>query len=340
MILHLFPLIFWSTLITLILTPVGIRLALHYHFVDEPFSAPHKTHQNPMPKVGGIVIALVVAAMNLLSGSLFTPEVHAILLPCAIIVLFGLWDDMRGLAAHWKLAGQVLATAILIWQGTYIHMFGQPVTNYAMTFLWVVGITNAFNFVDSMDGLAIGLAALASAFFMLVTVDTAQVSLVYLSSILLGASVGMLYFNAMPARTFLGDSGAQFLGFTLSALAIAYTPPGRPQPSSWFVPILLLSVPIFDATLVVISRLRRKVPIYQAGQDHTYHRLVHLGMHPSRAVITMHLASILTACLAFMALELPPLGANAIFALVVLCGLVALVWLEQKDTALQENSDL
>ena len=130
------------------------------------------------------------------------------------------------------------------------------ILNIALTF--VLGYWNhqCMNLVDSMDGLVVGLAAIASAFFMLVTVDAGQTSLSLLSAILLGSSIGMMYFNALPARTFLGDSGAQFLGFVLAALAIAYTPPGLPQPSSWFVPILLLSVPIFDTTLVTISRLQ------------------------------------------------------------------------------------
>ena len=184
--------------------------------------------------------------------------------------------------------------------------------------------------VDSMDGLAIGLAAIASAFFMLVTVDASQTPLSLLSAIILGSSIGLFYFNTLPAHTFLGDSGAQMLGFLLAALGIAYTPPGLPQPSSWFVPILLLSVPIFDTTLVVISRLKQRKAVYQAGLDHTYHRLVKLGLPSSRAVLTMHLFAIVSGCLAFMALPLPPLWANVIFAAALLIGLSLLLWLEKR----------
>jgi UDP-GlcNAc:undecaprenyl-phosphate GlcNAc-1-phosphate transferase len=211
-------------------------------------------------------------------------------------------------------------------------MLGSMLTlNLALTFIWVIGITNAFNLVDSMDGLVVGLAAIASAFFMLVTVDAGQTSLSLLSAIILGSSIGMMYFNALPARTFLGDSGAQFLGFVLAALAIAYTPPGLPQPSSWFVPILLLSVPIFDTSLVTISRLKQRKAVYQAGLDHTYHRLVNLGLPSSRAVLTMHLSAIVSGCLAFMALPLSPLWANAIFVVALLTGVILLFWLEKKE---------
>jgi UDP-GlcNAc:undecaprenyl-phosphate GlcNAc-1-phosphate transferase len=228
--------------------------------------------------------------------------------------------------------GQILAAIILISQGVSIRMLGNlTVLNMALTLIWTIGITNAFNLVDSMDGLAIGLAAIASAFFMLVTVDASQPALSLLSAIILGSSIGLLYFNTLPAHTFLGDSGAQFLGFILAALGIAYTPPGLPQPSSWFVPILLLSVPIFDTSLVVISRLRQRKAVYQAGLDHTYHRLVNLGLPSSRAVLTMHLSAIVSGCLAFIALPLSPIGANLIFAATLLTGLIILVWLEKKE---------
>lgn len=332
MILHLFPLIFWAILGTLAISPIAIRAAVRFKIIDQPNSSPHKIHQHPMPKAGGLAIVFVILLINFLSGNLQSGVIRTILLACIIIFLFGLWDDTQKLSPRWKLVGQILATILLISQGVYIRMLGNMIVlNIILTLIWTVGITNAFNFVDSMDGLAIGLAAIASSFFMLVTVDAGQPSLALLSAIILGSSIGMLYFNTLPARTFLGDSGAQFLGFTLAALSIAYTPPGLPQPSSWFVPILLLSVPIFDTTLVVISRIRQKKSVSQAGLDHTYHRLVYLGWPPSRAVLTMHLFAIISGCLAFIALPLPPLWANVIFATATLVGLFLLFWLQSKE---------
>ena len=130
--------------------------------------------------------------------------------------------------------------------------------NILLTFIWMIGMTNVYNLVDSMDGLAVGLSAIAAAFFILVTKDAAQTHLSSHSVIILGCCIEMLYFNALPAQTFLGNSGSQSLGFMLAAMAIAYTPPGIPQPSSWFVPVLLLDELIFDTSLVFISRLRQK----------------------------------------------------------------------------------
>ena len=332
MILHLFPLIFWAILVTLAVTPIAIRAAIRFQLIDQPNSSPHKIHQHPMPKAGGLAIGLAILSINVLSGNLQSEAIRSILMASIVIFLFGLWDDTHLLPPRWKLVGQILATIILISQDVYIRMLGNlTILNLALTMVWVIGITNAFNFVDSMDGLAIGLAGIAAAFFMLVTVDAGQSALSLLSAIILGSSIGLLYFNSLPAHTFLGDSGAQFLGFILAALGIAYTPPGLPQPSSWFVPILLLSVPIFDASLVVLSRLRQRKAIYQAGLDHTYHRLVNLGLPSSRAMLTMHLAAIVSGCLAFIALPLSPLWSNMIFAATVLIGLLLLLWLEKKE---------
>jgi UDP-GlcNAc:undecaprenyl-phosphate/decaprenyl-phosphate GlcNAc-1-phosphate transferase len=332
MILHLFPFIFWAIVATLTITPIAIKVATHFQLIDQPNSSPHKIHQHPIPKASGLAIGLAVISLNLISGNMQSSAIRAILLSSVVIFIFGLWDDAYKLSPQWKLVGQILAAIILISQGVQIRMLGSmTLLNIALTFVWIIGITNAFNLVDSMDGLVVGLAAIASAFFMLVTVDAGQTSLSLLSAILLGSSIGMMYFNALPARTFLGDSGAQFLGFVLAALAIAYTPPGLPQPSSWFVPILLLSVPIFDTSLVTISRLKQRKAVYQAGLDHTYHRLVNLGLPSSRAVLTMHLSAIVSGCLAFMALPLAPLWANAIFILALLTGLLLLFWLEKKE---------
>jgi len=331
MILQFFEPLFWAILITLLITPFSIRLASRLRLVDHPHSAPHKIHQNPVPKAGGISIAVVVFLLAFTSGSLKETETNAILSASVFILIFGFWDDIRGLSAPWKLFGQFSATALLIEQGIQIRMFGShAILNIGVTLLWIIGLTNAFNLVDSMDGLVVGLAAIASTFFLFVTIDAGQLHLTYMSAILLGNCIGMFYYNTTPAHTFLGDSGAQFLGFMLATLAMAYTPPGLPQPSSWFVPILLLGIPILDTTLVVISRLRRGSPIYKAGQDHVYHRLTQIGMSPAQAVVTMHVGALLLGCLAFVALPLPPLQANLLFVLALICGLIAIIILQRK----------
>jgi UDP-GlcNAc:undecaprenyl-phosphate GlcNAc-1-phosphate transferase len=319
-----------ATLLALFAAPLGIFLARRWGMIDQPGSAPYKTHTRPMPLAGGLVIFPVLVLSAWLLGGFANQDVRVSMLGAAVIFLFGIWDDRRGLSPLWKLFGQLLATTLLIAGGVLVRFPGLPALNYLVTILWVVGLTNAFNLVDSMDGLALGLAGIAAAFFMLGAQAAGQVILVRFSAVLVGACVGLFYFNVSPARLFLGDSGSQLLGFLLAALAIAYTPLNLPQASTWFVPILLLGVPIFDTSLVTVSRLRRGAVVLKGHRDHTYHRLVSLGVSPVRAVLTMHMGAALLGCLAIVAQGLPPVWANLILGLCLLLGLLALIYLERK----------
>lgn len=315
-------------LFTLAISPIAYWATRKLDWTDDPELAPHKQHNTPMPIAGGLVLFLSIIGASVIFGATNLPQVMPILMGSVVIFGFGLWDDLRNISPFWKLIGQLLATGVLIFLGVQVRLFHQDWLNYLITVVWLVGITNAYNFVDSMDGLAVGLAAIASAFFMLVTVDSGQPELSLLSTILIGSCLGAFFFNATPAVFFLGDSGSQLLGFILASLGIAFNPLGFERLASWYVPILLIGVPIFDATLVIFSRLRHKRPIYQAGLDHTYHRLRKFGISSNRAVLSMHMAAILLGCLAFIALPLPPLVANIIFGAILLSGGAAILFLD------------
>jgi UDP-GlcNAc:undecaprenyl-phosphate GlcNAc-1-phosphate transferase len=323
--------------VALLLGPLAVWLAMRMKLVDVPGSAAHKSHLLPTPMAGGIVLAL--------SLILFIPIFHlwqkpilAILTAAIIIFIFGLLDDAKKLSPPQKLIGQVLGSILLIALGVSVHILeGFPihflsekvviVLDWGVTLFWMVGITNAFNFVDSMDGLAVGIAGINFAFLMGMALISGQLLLSNFNALCLGICIGMYFFNVSPARFFLGDAGAQTLGFILAAVAIINGPENLPQGSSWFVPIMVLGVPIFDTTLVVISRLRRHKPIYLADQTHTYHRLVALGVNPNRAVVTIHLGALALCLLAFIALSLTPWLANLIFGVVLCAGFVALFFL-------------
>jgi UDP-GlcNAc:undecaprenyl-phosphate GlcNAc-1-phosphate transferase len=146
----------------------------------------------------------------------------------------------------------------------------------------------------------------------------------------MGACIGVYFFNVSPARLFIGDAGSQWLGFMLAAIGIVYTPVGFLRSQSWFVPILLVGVPIFDTVLIVISRLRRRKPLFRANLDHSYHRLVHFGMDSVRSVLAMHVTALLLNCLAFILLASEPLWANVLFGLVLLGGLALAVWMDRR----------
>lgn len=321
--------VFLSTLAALALGPLATWLARRWGLLDVPGSAPHKKHPSTTALAGGLVLVGVLLLVGLPERLFVDPTIWPVLAAGGLIFLFGVADDRLGLAARWKLAGQILAALVLIALGVSVRLFEQNWMNFALTMVWMVGITNAYNFVDSMDGLATGLAGLAAAFFMLVSVDSGQLAVSLFSALLLGACAGIYYYTAPPARFFLGDSGAQFLGFVLAGLAIVYNPAGYLRTQSWFIPILLVGVPIFDTTLVVVSRWRRGKPIHRSGLDHTYHRLVAWGLDPARAVLTMQFVALLLGCLAFISLSLAPLAANLLFGLCVFAGLIVLLILER-----------
>jgi UDP-GlcNAc:undecaprenyl-phosphate/decaprenyl-phosphate GlcNAc-1-phosphate transferase len=327
-----FRIIFLSGAISLLLSPIFIKLMKKIDVVDMPGSAPHKIHQEPVPIAGGGVILFTTVLISLALETLRLSPIWRILLPSMVVFVFGYWDDVRRISPQGKLLGQFLATTLLIIAGVHVQLFEVTMNwlNWGLTFFWVIGITNAFNFVDSMDGLAAGLAGLAAAFFMLATYDSGQIYLSLFSAVIVGVCMGAYFFNITPAHFFLGDSGALWLGFSLASLAIAYNPEGFLRSQSWYLPILLVAVPIFDTTLIVFSRLRRGKPVYQANMDHTYHRLVAFGVNRNRAVLLMHVVALLLGCLAFMALEMPPVWANVAFGTCLLIGAGTLVWMDSR----------
>jgi UDP-GlcNAc:undecaprenyl-phosphate/decaprenyl-phosphate GlcNAc-1-phosphate transferase len=341
-IILLFQTLLASLLIAVVAAIVSIWFTRRIYLIDQPGSAPHKLHDNPVPLAGGIALIATLLIAEYFFGNFANKLIRASFIAALPVFAFGLWDDFRNLTPAVKLLGQLLAALFLIRAGIYIRIFESPefflhgtgkvyiYLDWLLTIVWVVGIANAFNFVDSMDGLLLGLGAIAASFFMLVTVDSQQLQLSYHSAIILGACIGLYFFNSSPALLFLGDSGAQTLGVFLAVLAIGYVPRGANQSSSWFVPIMLLIVPIFDACLVIISRLRHRRPVYLAGLDHTYHRLIKLGLAPNRAVLVMQGAALTLNCLAFLCLNQPPLIANLVFASVLCLGGVLLIFLDRR----------
>jgi UDP-GlcNAc:undecaprenyl-phosphate GlcNAc-1-phosphate transferase len=331
-----------GVILTGLISPFMIRLACRVGLLDHPGVQSHKQHTKPIPLAGGLVILLVLLVLFFAFG-LGKMSLIGVFWPALIIFAFGLWDDFKRLSALQKLIGQVLGAMAVVLSGVSIQVFensafyigGSPLIyvwlDRFLTVFWLVGVTNAFNLVDSMDGLALGLSGWALAFFMLVTYDSNQIALSMLTALLLGICLGLYFFNAPPAHLFLGDSGAQLLGFLLAVIAILYNPLDRYQASSWFLPILLVGVPIFDTSLVFFSRLRRGKPVYQAGRDHTYHRLVALGIGTERAVQLMHLAALVLSCIAFIALGLPPLPANLLFATCLLFAVLAFYYLDHSQ---------
>jgi len=339
----LFLAILVSLMIVLVIAWIALILASRYKLLDIPRTKPHKRHAFPTPIAGGIALLATLFLSELMLGMFTSWEVRASFIAVIPIFIFGLWDDIKDIDVPTKLIGQLLSAYLLIRLGIYIRVFESPefvlpinqnisvYLDWFITVIWVVGITNALNFVDSKDGLAVGLGGITASFFMLMTLDSGQLLLSQYSAVILGACIGLYFFNSPPALLFLGDSGSQTLGFLLAALAMAYDPQGVSQLSSWFIPILLLGVPIFDMALVIISRLRRRHPVYVASLDHTYHRILKMGLGSYRSVLIMQFASLALGCLAFIILHQSPLIANTIFIIIFILGALALVYLDSRE---------
>ena len=333
-------LILSSLLISILLGWASIKLAPGINLMDIPGSAIHKTHSKPIPLTGGVVLIDTIFLLTVFTGLWKESEVFAILVSGLIIAGFGLLDDFINLAPIQKLVGQFLGASLLIYLGVQIQFFDSPEffyrtnssldlwLNILFTVLWIVTITNAFNFIDSIDGLAIGLSSVSIAFFLFISILSGQLPIIYFCSILLGIFIGIYFFNAHPAKLFLGDSGAQTIGFLLASIAIVFDPNTGNQSSTWFVPILFFAVPIFDLMLVVISRIRRKKNIYTASRDHTFHRLEQRGLLIQHAVLIMHGVSLIMSMVGYLCLNLPLLYANIILLLTVALGIVIIIKLD------------
>ena len=309
-------------------TPLARRSAPRWGFMDRPSA--RKVHLTTIPRLGGVAIYLGFIAALLLFGRLFyVRQLAGIFLGATLVSGLGLWDDRTGLAPWTKLVGQLLAAAILILSGVQVQAAHRPALDLLLTVVWVVGITNAMNLLDNMDGLSAGTAATAASFFLLLAAMSGQYLVGILAAGLLGACLGFLIYNVNPASIIMGDSGSLFLGFMLAAVGIKLRFPANVDFVTWMVPVLVLGLPIFDTTLVTISRLRRGLnPLTTPGKDHTSHRLVAYGYSQREAVLILCLAAGACGLLAVFVTQASIVEGYAVGGLAALAGLAALVWLE------------
>ncbi len=312
-------------------TPLARRLALHLGIIDQPSA--RKLHKSPRPLLGGVAIyGACVLALLIFEDRFRVPQLVSILLGATLMSFLGIWDDRWGVRPILKLIGQILAALILILTGVQVQLFSAPVLNVAITVFWVVGITNAFNLLDNMDGLSGGVGAVAAAFFLLLAAMSDQYLVGGLAAAVLGACLGFLKYNFNPSSIFMGDAGSLFLGFMLAALGIKLRFPSRHFIVTWMVPVMVLGLPIFDTTLVVISRLRRGLnPLTTPGKDHVSHRLVRMGLTQREAVLVLYLVCGALGVLAIFLTQASVLEGYVVGGATALAGLVALWRLEQVD---------
>jgi len=312
-------------------TPLVRRLAVKLGVVQMPSA--RRIHLRPMPLMGGVAIYLAfVLALALLGDRSYVRETAGILLGATLCSLMGLWDDRLELGPLVKLGGQIVAALIAIVSGVRVQLFASQVINVALTILWVVGVTNAMNLLDNMDGLSGGIGATAAAFFLLLAAMSGQYLVGALAAALLGACIGFLIYNVNPASIFMGDTGALFLGYMLAAVGIKLRFPDNVTFVTWMIPVIVLGLPIFDTALVSMSRLRRGVnPLANPGKDHTSHRLVAMGFTQREAVLILYLVGAGLGVIAMYLTQATVAEGYVVGGFVLLAGLYFLWRLGQVD---------
>src|SRR5437667_5156466 len=272
-----------SLILALALTPVVRSFARRKGFVARPKI--DRWHKNATATIGGVAIWLTVVCVYLTLIP-HTPYGWVIVGASTFLFLVGLIDDLIHIKPYQKLIGQVMGAALVVYYGLALPWTRSLPINMVITIFWLIGITNAVNLLDNMDGLAAGIASIASVFLTVSFIAGGQPTEAFLSSVLAAALLGFLVYNSNPATIFMGDCGSMFIGFLLASAALVNVSGGRSRTfvPVLAVPILVLFIPIFDTTFVTILRKLSGRAASQGGRDHTSHRLVALGMSERRAV--------------------------------------------------------
>jgi UDP-GlcNAc:undecaprenyl-phosphate/decaprenyl-phosphate GlcNAc-1-phosphate transferase len=282
------------------LTPLVRKFAIKHEVMDSPITS-HKTHKEPVPYLGGV--AIIVGIMAVTFGALIYKHSESknfwlalsVLGPALVLGMIGLWDDLRNLPPLPRFIAQTVAgiftSILLISSSTVGTPTGSKFADAIITTIWIVGICNSINFFDNLDGGAAGTVAISAIALTKLGIDGHQYLVGGLAAVTAGATIGFLIWNKSPARIYMGDAGALFLGILIASLTIRLHPDAETKWTSFATPVLLLAVPIMDTTVAVLSRVRRKISPFQGGRDHLSHRLMRAGLERKTAAIALWVLS-------------------------------------------------
>lgn len=278
------------------ITPGIRKFAIHINAIDAPIAA-HKTHKVAVPYLGGLAILLGVILASY--GSLLFNHAESenyilasyVLIPAVFISIMGLVDDLRGLEPWPRLIVQTVTASIvattLILTDTMGVAFNNTFLNVTISILWIVGVCNSINFFDNLDGGAAGTVVVVSIFIFIIALDRGQILVSGLAIVTAGATAGFLFWNKSPAKIYMGDAGALFLGIIVSVLTIRLNPGITPNFLSLAIPLSLLAIPILDTSVAVVSRVGRGLSPFTGGRDHLSHRLIRKGMNRKSAAFAL-----------------------------------------------------
>lgn len=293
-----------ALVVTLALIPPLVRVAVRLSVLDIPDE--RKVHTGAIPRIGGIAM-VVGACLPMFLWLPLTNTITAFLLALFILLVFGAWDDSRELDYRLKFLGQFLAVFVVVfWGEVYIAVFPffgiDPVPEYLsipVTIIFLVGVTNAVNLSDGLDGLAAGVALLSLAAIALLTNLVGGDVIVLIAFVVAGTIFGFLRYNTYPARVFMGDTGSQFLGFTIGILSVMLTQKVDTALNPW-LPLLLVGVPIIDTMFVMTRRISEGLSPFRADKNHMHHRLLSLGMAHYEAVSVVYVSQAAFLLTAFL----------------------------------------
>jgi UDP-GlcNAc:undecaprenyl-phosphate GlcNAc-1-phosphate transferase len=319
-----------SSALAWFLTPVMLRLALRRAILDVPDE--RKAQKSPVPYLGGVAIVLAFAITVLVAGLVTDPPtglgaLAAVLAAGLVLALTGLLDDLRGLSPYLRLAVEMGAGVVVYFADPGIALPGPQWLDLIVTVVWVVGVTNAFNLLDNMDGLSAGVATIAATSFCVIAALNGQFLVAALSAAVAGCASGFLRHNFHPAKIYMGDAGSLFLGFLLAFLAIRLKLADAPPAVALFVPVLVLGIALFDTTLVTFNRLRHHRSPMQGGRDHASHRLVWVGIPVPVSVGLIYAFAASLGFLAVLLARLDHVSGMMLVGFVLVLGLFAFVLL-------------
>jgi len=308
-----------SYLVVGVLTPVMRRIAIATDVVDQPNSS-HKSHKKPVPYLGGIAIIIGIISISYSTSLIsdFTSTTFwlatSVLGPALALGLIGLWDDVKNLPPLPRFIAQsvagVFTASVLIITNNVGNPTGSAIFDSLITVIWVVGICNSINFFDNLDGGAAGTVAISSIALAYLALSGDQYLIAALSTVTAGSTLGFLVWNKSPAKIYMGDAGALFLGVLLAILTVRFEPTAQSQLTSYLIPIFLLAIPILDTTISVSSRIRRNLSPFQGGQDHLSHRLIRAGYSRRSAALFLWGLSALFAIISILISQINQVNAN------------------------------
>ncbi len=332
-----------SFLVALITTPIVKALAFRVGAVDDPKKdkdPERRMHSRPIPRMGGLAIFLGFLVSVLLFVKL-DGQIRGLLLGAVVIVILGIFDDIYDLPAKFKFVVQIVAALIAVFAGNEIKfMFTYPLGWLAIpvSVIWIVGVTNAVNLIDGLDGLACGVSTISSMTLLVIALLFREAQTPILVAALVGGCLGFLPYNLNPAKIFMGDTGSTFLGFALGVISIQ----GLFKHYmfiSFVVPFLMLGLPIFDTCFAFVRRIAHGQSPMHADRSHVHHRLIDMGFSQKQAVAVLYIISAILGLSAVVLATTGPLRAMLVlFALCAAGGIAMRLYLHNSEKHLQKDS--